>query len=183
MSRGRVLEIPGPAVVLLIGAAGSGKSTFAGRWFPAPAIISSDGLRAAITGNVEDQTSNAQVFAALHRALDRRLASGLGSVIDATNLTAAGRRAILDRASRWALPAYAIVFALPADLVQRRNADRSGRQVPRGAVERHLAAVDTLLERRSLEQEGYERIVVLRDPGGVDASEVVLSDPATAWDR
>jgi len=181
MSHGRVLDLPGPAVVLLIGAAGSGKSTFAARWFPPPAIIASDDLRAAITGDVEDQTANGLVFAAVHRALDRRLASGQGSVIDATNLTAAGRQAILERAGRAALPAIAIVLALPAELVQRRNAGRDGRRVPAAVVARHLARVERLLERGALEREPYERRLVFRSAAEVDGLAVVLGGPAAAW--
>ena len=183
MSRGRVLEIPGPAVVLLIGAAGSGKSTFAARWFPAGAIISSDALRAEITGDVEDQTANARVFAAVHQALDRRLATGLGSLIDATNLIGSGRRAIRERGTRAGIPVFAIVFSLPADLVQHRNATRDGRRVPASVVARHLAAAEALLRRGSLEREGYERIVVLRDPEDVAGLEVVLPDAAADWIR
>lgn len=181
MSRGRVLEVSGPATVLLVGAAGSGKSTFASRWFPAPAIISSDAIRAAVTGDVENQAANARVFAIVHRTLERRLAAGLGSVVDATNLTAAGRRALLDRSAGAAVPAFAIVFALPGELVQRRNAERRDRQVPRHVVARHLAAVERLLAVGSLDREGYERVVVVRRPDDVDGLRLVLSGGAARW--
>jgi predicted kinase len=170
-----LLAIPDPSVVLLIGAAGAGKSTFAVGHFPADAIISSDALREAILGNATDQTANGRVFAAVHRALDQRLAADRLAVVDATNLTAAGRRAIRERAGRAGVPAVAIVFALPADLVRRRNAARPGRQVPDAAVARHLIALERILEQGVLEREGYQRIVRLDDPGAVERVTVRLS--------
>ena len=162
------LEIPDPSVVLLIGAAGAGKSTFALGHFPADAIISSDAVRKAILGDASDQTANGRVFAEVHRALDRRLAAGQLAVVDATNLTAAGRRAIRERAGRAGMPAVAIVFALPADLVRRRNAARPGRQVPEAAVTRQLIALERILDHGVLDGEGYQRIVKLDDPDAVE---------------
>jgi len=45
-----VIRIPDSALVLLIGASGSGKSTFAARHFGADAVVSSDQLRGLIAG-------------------------------------------------------------------------------------------------------------------------------------
>ena len=164
MTDDRAVELPDPAVVLLIGAAGAGKSTFAHAHFPADAIISSDALRQAILGDATDQTANGRIFAAVHRALERRLAAGRLAVVDATNLSAAGRRGIRERAVRAGVPTVAIVLALPADVVRRRNAARPGRQVPEAAVARQLAALERLLEQGLLDGEGYQQIVRLDDP-------------------
>ncbi len=164
MTDDRAVELPDPAVVLLIGAAGAGKSTFAQAHFPADAIISSDALRQAILGDATDQTANGRVFAAVHRALDRRLSAGRLAVVDATNLTATGRRRIRERAARAGVPTVAIVLALPADVVLRRNAARTGRQVPVAAVARHLAALERLLEQGLLDGEGYQQVIRLDDP-------------------
>ena len=43
-------RLPDPAVVVLAGAAGSGKSTWAAERFRAAEIVSSDALRAAVAG-------------------------------------------------------------------------------------------------------------------------------------
>ena len=50
-----MIRIPNSALVLLIGASGSGKSTFASRHFDAPTVISSDQLRGAFAGDEADQ--------------------------------------------------------------------------------------------------------------------------------
>ena len=169
---GRIIEIPEGSVVLLVGAAGAGKSTFAQRSFPAAAVISSDAMRESILGNGADQTANARVFAAVHRALDARLAAGRLAVIDATNLTARGRRAIRERAARAGVPTVAIVLAPPAEVAHRQNARRPGRLVPDAVVDRHLASLETLLARDTLASEGYSRVVVLQDPAEIAALEV-----------
>ena len=107
------------------------------------------------------------MFAALHRALEERLAAGRLAVIDATNVTAAGRREIRERARRTGTPVIAIVLDLAGELIHGRNATRPDRQVPGVVVERHLATLAGTLEHGALETEGYARVVVLRDPAEV----------------
>jgi predicted kinase len=167
VSGATVVDVSERSVVLLVGAAGSGKSTFARRHFPADAIISSDSFREAIAGDAADQRHNGPVFKALHRALEGRLAAGRLAVIDATNLTAAARREIRERARLTGTPVIAIVFDLPAEVVRRQNAARPGRHVPDAIVERHLARLAVTLDRGTLEAEGYARVVALRDPAEV----------------
>ncbi len=168
------LEIPDPSVVLLVGAAGAGKSTFAARLFSPEAILSSDAMRAAITGDSADQSATRPAFAALHRALDRRLAAGRLAVVDATNVTAASRRAILRAAARHGVPAVAIVLDLPWQIVLSRNGGRGERPVPEGVVRRHLAQLARALAGAELDREGYATIVRLRDPDEVERTIVRL---------
>ena len=162
------LAIPDPCVVLLVGAAGAGKSTFAKRHFPHEAILSSDAMREAIAGDAGDQRVNRPAFAALHRALDRRLASGGLAVVDATNATAAARREIRRIAARHGTPIVAVVFDLPEAIVRARNAGRMGRSVPDEVVTRHLATLARARTLGTLEAEGYAMIVRLPTPTEVD---------------
>jgi protein phosphatase len=162
------VTLPEPVVVLLVGPAGSGKSTLAARLFPADQILSSDAMRAAITGDAADQRANGAVFRALGRTLERRLAAGQTTVIDATNLKAADRRPSLDAARRHGIPVAAIVLDLPRAEVLAQNAGRA-RVVDEAVVERHLDALRGVLERGDLEREGIAPIIRLRDPDAVRA--------------
>jgi predicted kinase len=58
--------------------------------------VSSDELRAEITGDFKNQGANEQVFAALHAIVLARIDGGLDTVVDATNLRARDRRALRD---------------------------------------------------------------------------------------
>ena len=155
------IAVPDPSVVVLVGAAGSGKSTLADRLFQPDEVLSSDALRAAISGNAADQRATGAAFRAIERQLDRRLAQRRLTVIDATNVKSADRRPWLAAARRHGLPAVAIVVDLPPDQVLAQAAGRE-RHVPEAVVRRHLAAVRTAVDGGALEREGYAPVVVLR---------------------
>jgi predicted kinase len=155
------LFIPDPSLVLLIGAAGSGKSTLAARLFASDEIVSSDALRAAVSGDEDDQTVSGVAFRILHRTVDRRLAAGRLTVVDATNLAAAGRRQLIHRARGLGYPAAAIVLDLDADTVRAQNAARK-RIVDPDVVDRHLAATRMTVDGGLLAIEGFDPVVVLR---------------------
>jgi len=173
------LAIPDPACVLLIGPAGAGKSTFAARHFAPEAILSSDALRAAIGTGEADQAASRAAFAALHRALDRRLAAGRLAVVDATNLAVAGRAAIRRIAGRHGVPVVAIVFDLPDRVVRGRNAGRLGRRVPDEVVERHLGQLRAAVEAGRLDEEGYALVTYLRDTAEMDGLRISTASPGT----
>lgn len=138
------LPVPVPGLVVLIGAAGAGKSTLAARLFAADEILSSDALRALVSGDEADQRATRAAFAILHREALRRLADGRLVVVDATNVEHAARVALVALAGRSGAPATAIVIAPPAPDVHARNAGRPGRMVPVEIVDRHLGALGRL---------------------------------------
>ncbi|OGO57562.1 MAG: hypothetical protein A2V85_10255 [Chloroflexi bacterium RBG_16_72_14] len=164
-----VIAIPDPALVVLVGAAGAGKSTFAARHFAAGEVLSSDLLREAIAGDAADQRATGPAFAALHRALARRLGAGRLTVVDATNVTAAARRALLRRAAVVGVPAVAIVLDLDPRLVAARNAQREGGRVPGDAVLRQLTDLEASNRPGALEAEGFAQVVRLAASTDADA--------------
>lgn len=175
------LLVPDPAVVLLVGAAGSGKSTFAARHFPAGSVLSSDALREAISGDAGNQAVSRAAFAAIHRQLDRRLATGRLTVVDATNIGAGGRAAIRRIARRQGTPVVAIVLDLPPEVVLARNMARVERRVPEAVVADQLARLAAMLARGDLATEGYAIVVRLRDAEAVEATRVrLVPTPAAA---
>jgi protein phosphatase len=174
-SGGRVLRLPDPCLVVLVGAAGSGKSTLAARLFDPDLILSSDAHRALVAGDEADQAATRTAFSILHRRLARRLATGLTTVVDATNVTPYARRSLTRRAAEREIPAVALVLALDSRLVLARNATRTGRIVPRDAVQRQLDDLERAL-RRGLD-EGFAAVYLLRTPDEVDALAVEWLSP------
>ena len=172
------LRLPEPCLVVVIGAAGSGKSTFAACHFAPDEVLSSDAMRERIGGDPADQRATGAAFAALHRALRRRLAARRTTVVDATSVSARERQPLLRAAAESGVPSIAIVLDLPAAVVLARNAGRPGRPVPEDAVRRHLDRLTASLQGPGLAAEGFARVVVLRDPSEVEAL-VVVREAAT----
>jgi protein phosphatase len=171
--RGRVAPIvlPGRSLVLLIGAAGSGKSTFAARQFAADDVLSSDAIRGRLSGDEADQSRTRTAFAILHREAGKRLAAGRLVVVDATNVERAARLALLRLGAAAGVPVIAIVLAVPAALVLERNAGRD-RVVDPAIVDRHLAKLGALLESGGLAAEGFAAVHMLRSAQDVEAVRV-----------
>jgi predicted kinase len=153
---------------VLVGAAGAGKSTLAARLFAPSEILSSDAYREAVSGDVADQRATRLAFSILHRELEKRLAARRLTVVDATNVEAPARRSLLVRAAAARVPAIAIVLALPAAVVEARNAGRIGRVVDQAVVDRHLRRLAAALATDRLAQEGFAAVHILTTPTEVD---------------
>jgi predicted kinase len=161
------IDVSAGALVVLIGAAASGKSTFAAAHFVAESVVSSDGLRSEMSAPPPDDI----VFAAVHRQVQARLAAGLMAVVDATNTDWMWRATLIDDARRYGRPAIAIVFNLPLDVCLARNAARS-RKVPVPVIRRQVADVTRDIER--LDLEGFAAVHVLRSSVDVAAVRVEI---------
>jgi protein phosphatase len=155
------IDVPAGALVVLIGAAASGKSTFAARHFLADCVVSSDRLR----GEASRTTSDEIVFEELHRQVQARLAEGHVTVVDATNTDWMWRAEIIADARRYGRRAIAIVFNLPLDVCLARNAARS-RTVPASVIGRQLADVARDISR--LDLEGFAAVHALQSAADAD---------------
>ena len=167
-----VIRVPDPCLVVLVGAAGSGKSTFAARHFAPDEVLSSDGYRKAVSGDATDQGATRPAFARLHRDVERRLVAGRTVVVDATSVQLRARRELLRIARASGRQAIAIVLDLPAGVVLARNAGRRAGIVPEAAVRRHLADLRATMRPGVLEAEGFTAVVRLASPTDVDAARV-----------
>ena len=166
------VRLPEPCLVVLVGAAGSGKSTLAARWFAPDEILSSDAYRGLVAGDEADQRVTGVAFRLLHRDLHRRLAAGLTTVVDATNVTAFARRSLTRIAARQGVPAVAIVLDLPAELVLARNEARGRRIVPEAAVRRQLADLEKSTSPETATREGFGAWRVIQTAAELDRLKV-----------
>ena len=164
------IVIEDPSLIVLVGAAGAGKSTFAARHFAAEEVLSSDRYREMVSGDEANQRATRAAFVRLHRDLATRLGQRSLTVVDATSVQPAARRALLALATSARIPAIAIVLDLPAETVIARNATRPGRTVDLAVVRHQLAGVRASLDGPSpaLLREGFAQVVVLRDPDEVE---------------
>jgi len=165
------LTIPDFALVTLIGASGSGKSTFATRHFRETEVLSSDRCRALVADSETDQSATADAFDILYGIAAKRLASRRLSVIDATNLRPEDRaKGIAVARTYHALP-VAIVFDLHPDISVARNRTRAERDFGAKVVWNHVRLLRKSL--KNLRREGYRAIYVLDDVASVDAATIV----------
>ena len=165
------LTITEPSLVVLIGASGSGKSTFARAHFRATEILSSDYYRGVVADDELDQAATKDAFEVLHYIAGKRLAAGRLTVIDATNVQPEARRSLLALAREQHWLAAAIVFDLPERLCVERNSARPDRPFGAEVVHRQCAQLRRSLN--GLQREGFWRVYTLASPEDVAAAEIV----------
>jgi alkanesulfonate monooxygenase SsuD/methylene tetrahydromethanopterin reductase-like flavin-dependent oxidoreductase (luciferase family)/predicted kinase len=180
---GRV-RLPDPALVVLVGASGSGKSTWAAARFRAEEVVSSDALRGVVGSGPHDLDASADAFAVLEAVVAARVGRRLTTVVDTLGTDAARRRAWLGLARAAGLPAVAVVLATPADVCRRRNAARD-RPVPARVLDAQV--------RRAREgaaevaAEGWDEVVTVvpdaEEPGRVDPAHDPGGHPRPDADR
>jgi protein phosphatase len=141
------IELPDPSLVVLVGAAGSGKTTLARRHFKPSEILSSDAFRARLGTGEDDQDATGPAFRALHAALRRHLSQGLLTVVDATNVRPSDRRALVRRADDARTPAVAIVLDLGLEACLDGDLERPGRHVEPRVIRRQWSDLQASLAR------------------------------------
>lgn len=164
------LLIPEFSLVVLIGASGAGKSTFARRHFKPTEVLSSDFCRGLVADDESDQSATRDAFDILHTIAVRRLARRRLTVIDATNVQAEARKPLLDLARQYHCLAVAIVFHLPERLSHERNARRPDRAFGPHVVRRQLHDLRRSLP--DLRAEGFHHVYVFTTPEEVEAAVV-----------
>ena len=178
----RILELIGtasapvaqPALILMAGLPGSGKSTFARRLAveTGAVLLESDALRQLLFGGPTHQASESRaLFAAMFDAAGKLLRSGYTVIIDATNLKRSDRRPAHELAS--ATGAHLVIAQTVApeaailDRLDRRAAgfDPADHSLAGVAVYRHMAE---------------EAQPILEDHWQIDTSDERATDAALA---
>jgi alkanesulfonate monooxygenase SsuD/methylene tetrahydromethanopterin reductase-like flavin-dependent oxidoreductase (luciferase family)/predicted kinase len=159
--------IPDPALLVLVGASGSGKSTWAAERYLPQEIVSSDRLRAVVGTGEHDQEASVDAFALLDAIIAARARRGLTTVIDTLGLDQARRQGYLGLARRSGLPAVAVVFDTPAALCRQRNRVRD-LPVPAAILDYQLARMRDVADQ--LAGEGWD--------AAVDGAQAAALEPA-----
>jgi protein phosphatase len=164
------IEIPELSLVVLVGASGSGKSTFARRHFLPTEVVSSDHCRALVADDENVLDANEDAFAVLHAIAGVRLRRGRVTVVDATNVQPESRRPLVALAREHDVLPVAIVFDMPERVCEDRNRTRSDRNLAPHVVRNHVRALRRSL--RGLQREGFRHVFVLSSPEEADAAVV-----------
>ncbi len=165
--------MPELSLVLLIGASGSGKSTFAKRHFKPTEIVSSDFCRGLVSDDENSQAASGDAFELLHFIVDKRLKTGLLTVVDATNVQKEDRKSLLDLARANHCLTAAIVLDMPDALCHERNSHRNDRNFGSHVVRRQRTFLRKSLS--SLKDEGFRQVYVLKSPEEVENIEIKRS--------
>jgi predicted kinase len=112
--------IPDPALVVLVGVSGSGKSTWARARYQPTEIVSSDDLRAMVGSGRHDLDASDDAFRVLDAIVAARLRRRLTAVVDTLGLDP-DRRMSYHRLARAAdLATVAVVVDVDARLAKQR---------------------------------------------------------------
>ena len=120
----REIAIEKNTLVLVAGAPGSGKSTFAMEQFPLDAIISTDRLRQELTNNPANQIIFGKAFFLAQQIMEERLKRGEIAVLDAQNLSEERRNTFYKIAARYGSKIDLIFLDTDVQEIVRRGKSR-----------------------------------------------------------
>jgi polynucleotide kinase-phosphatase len=165
------IDIPELALVALVGASGSGKSTFAAQHFGRFEVISSDFCRGLVSDDENDQSVSKDAFDVLGYIAGKRLAAGRLTVVDATNVSKDARRQLVELAKAHDVLPVAVVLDVPVSVAVERNRSRADRDFGAHVVKRHHDQLRRSL--KSLGREGFRKVHVLSGVDEIASVEVV----------
>lgn len=164
------ISFPELSLVVLIGASGSGKSTFARTHFKPTEILSSDFFRGLVSDDENDQSATSPAFETLHFVAEKRLVLGKLCVIDATNVQKEGREHLLALAKKHHVFPVAIVLNVPEKICVEHNQQRPDRQFGPHVVRNHIRDLRRSLHH--LREEGFRYVFVLNSPDEIHAATI-----------
>lgn len=160
------IKVPELSLVVLIGVSGSGKSSFAKKFFKRTEILSSDECRALVSDDENNQAATKDAFEVLYYIAEKRLKNGLLTVIDATNVQKESRKGLIDLAkSHHCLP-VAIVLDLPEKVCSERNLNRADRNFGNHVIRQQAQQLKRSI--RNLKHEGFKNIYTFKSVEEID---------------
>ncbi|GAC1468541.1 MAG: hypothetical protein PVSMB5_13780 [Ktedonobacteraceae bacterium] len=167
--------MPQRTLIVLCGAAGSGKSTFAHNFvaqhsdqgYKATTIVASDYCRALICDDETNQQVNRDTFDLFHYIIDKRMLQNRLTIADSTALQAEARQKLLNLAHRHNYFTCLFVFnmALATCLLHDQQQSR-GRIVGEQVITYHLSLLQHAL--RVIPHEGWDQVHILNEQDASD---------------
>ena len=168
------ISIPKTALVLLVGASGSGKSSFATKHFAQYETVSSDACRGIVSNDENNQAASNDAFELFYYIISMRLKKGLLTVADATNIQPDARKKLINIARSFHVLPVAIVFDMPQELCENRNKERTDRNVPSHVIRRQLQDLKRSL--RSIKKEGFVKLYTFRSEEEANAVTSIIRE-------
>jgi alkanesulfonate monooxygenase SsuD/methylene tetrahydromethanopterin reductase-like flavin-dependent oxidoreductase (luciferase family)/predicted kinase len=171
--------MPDPALVVLIGPSGSGKSSWAAERYLPREVVSSDALRAIVGSGEHDLDASADAFSLLDQIVAARAGRGLTTVVDTLGLDPQRRAGYLEVARRAGLAAVAVIFDADQETCRERNRSRN-QPVPAQVLTAQLRRMRGMTA--EVAAEGWDQVlrVQARAPRGAerDRPRTGLAEPA-----
>ncbi|TWT58332.1 Bis(5'-nucleosyl)-tetraphosphatase PrpE [asymmetrical] [Thalassoglobus neptunius] len=164
------IKIPNLSLVVLIGASGSGKSTFARKHFLSTEVISSDYCRGLVSNDENDQSATRDAFDLLHYIVEKRLARGHLTVIDATNVQKESRQPLVALARKYHCLPVSIVLNVREEVCHERNRDRPDRDFGPHVVRNQKSQLRRSL--KGLKREGFRHVIVIDDVEKIETATI-----------
>lgn len=167
------ITLPELCLVVLVGASGSGKSTFAQRHFLPTEVVSSDRCRGIVSDDENDQSATADAFDLVHYIIGKRLKAGKIAVVDATNVRPEDRKELIRIAQQYHCLPVAIVFDLPERVCRERNSHREDRSFGPHVIRGQMANLHRSIRQLAKEfkyvhfissEEEANRVTLVRQP-------------------
>lgn len=114
-------------LVVPIGVAGSGKTTYVKKHYPQFQRISMDEIRGWLSLDPADPLQSQLAYRYCLPILRKALSNGKSAVWDATSLTPVSRKTVVDIAREFDARITMLLFDVPIDELLRRNSNRRGK--------------------------------------------------------
>jgi predicted kinase/8-oxo-dGTP pyrophosphatase MutT (NUDIX family)/diadenosine tetraphosphatase ApaH/serine/threonine PP2A family protein phosphatase len=170
LERRMKLSVPELSLVVLVGCSGSGKSTFARKYFKPTEVLSSDFCRGLVSDDENSQAATTDAFDVLHYVATKRLTRGLLTVVDATNVQEEARKPLVALAREHDVLPVAVVLALPEDVCHARNRERADRSFGPHVIRQQSSQLRRSV--RHLQREGFRHVFLLESAEDVEAAVV-----------
>ena len=172
------ITLPTLSLVVLIGASGSGKSTFARRVFKETEVITSDYCRALVSDDENSLEATSDAFDVLQYIVRKRLKRGNLTVIDATNVQREDRHDYVRIAREFHVVPVAIILDMPDKVIHERNEKRTDR----GGMGPHVASRQLRSMKRGLsklKRDGFRYVYTIKSPEDAESVEIIRERPWT----